>query len=181
MHDALCTRRRVINGSTAERAAARDVCVVFAQSITKRRKAVVGGNLHPRLIQMVYFFFFQAEDGIRDLTVTGVQTCALPISARLWAPSRLRPFSLSEEQPRAVRVPDPAIRESAAGVGYNLHQCADEGGWRARHRRGCAARLASVGCGERVGLVLLAPPPGLRSGARRHARAIRSRQLECAP
>src|SRR2546427_10599569 len=28
----------------------------------------------------VGFFFFQAEDGIRDLTVTGVQTCALPIS-----------------------------------------------------------------------------------------------------
>src|SRR6266516_8122850 len=27
------------------------------------------------------FFFFQAEDGIRDRTVTGVQTCALPISA----------------------------------------------------------------------------------------------------
>src|SRR2546430_6555516 len=26
-----------------------------------------------------YAFFFQAEDGIRDLTVTGVQTCALPI------------------------------------------------------------------------------------------------------
>src|SRR2546430_7760310 len=29
----------------------------------------------------VFFFFFQAEDGIRDLTVTGVQTCALPIYA----------------------------------------------------------------------------------------------------
>src|SRR2546430_5334666 len=29
------------------------------------------------------FFFFQAEDGIRDLTVTGVQTCALPIWPRL--------------------------------------------------------------------------------------------------
>src|SRR5256886_5411547 len=28
---------------------------------------------------VVFFFFFQAEDGIRDLTVTGVQTCALPI------------------------------------------------------------------------------------------------------
>src|SRR5688572_31680532 len=28
----------------------------------------------------VVLFFFQAEDGIRDLTVTGVQTCALPIS-----------------------------------------------------------------------------------------------------
>src|SRR2546430_3427753 len=29
------------------------------------------------------FFFFQAEDGIRDLTVTGVQTCALPISVKV--------------------------------------------------------------------------------------------------
>src|SRR5947208_3930067 len=28
----------------------------------------------------VFFFFFQAEDGIRDDLVTGVQTCALPIS-----------------------------------------------------------------------------------------------------
>src|SRR5689334_25156842 len=30
---------------------------------------------------MCFFFFFQAEDGIRDGTVTGVQTCALPICA----------------------------------------------------------------------------------------------------
>src|SRR5690606_19193904 len=30
------------------------------------------------------FFFFQAEDGIRDFHVTGVQTCALPISIVLW-------------------------------------------------------------------------------------------------
>src|SRR5205809_5903434 len=28
-----------------------------------------------------YVFFFQAEDGIRDVAVTGVQTCALPISS----------------------------------------------------------------------------------------------------
>src|SRR5216683_2331872 len=33
------------------------------------------------------FFFFQAEDGIRDLIVTGVQTCALPISAARPAPT----------------------------------------------------------------------------------------------
>src|SRR2546422_6405383 len=31
---------------------------------------------------MCVFFFFQAEDGIRDVAVTGVQTCALPISLR---------------------------------------------------------------------------------------------------
>src|SRR3712207_6988358 len=40
-------------------------------------------------------FFFQAEDGIRDIGVTGVQTCALPISAhrpcRGGAPARLLP------------------------------------------------------------------------------------------
>src|SRR5256885_12384496 len=33
-----------------------------------------------RLYQSIHFFFFQAEDGIRDYKVTGVQTCALPIS-----------------------------------------------------------------------------------------------------
>src|SRR2546427_10613780 len=31
------------------------------------------------VVSIFLFFFFQAEDGIRDLTVTGVQTCALPI------------------------------------------------------------------------------------------------------
>src|SRR5256885_15360977 len=35
------------------------------------------------------FFFFQAEDGIRDYKVTGVQTCALPISARCGRPARV--------------------------------------------------------------------------------------------
>src|SRR5437773_8128628 len=34
------------------------------------------------LWHIYYFFFFQAEDGIRDRDVTGVQTCALPISHR---------------------------------------------------------------------------------------------------
>src|SRR2546430_5749248 len=40
-----------------------------------------------RVSQRVYFFFFfQAEDGIRVLTVTGVQTCALPICGIARAP-----------------------------------------------------------------------------------------------
>src|SRR3989475_12960015 len=34
------------------------------------------------MLILFFFFFFQAEDGIRDLTVTGVQTCALPIFLR---------------------------------------------------------------------------------------------------
>src|SRR2546430_3393710 len=42
------------------------------------------GRFHYRmtekgLARRIWLFFFQAEDGIRDLTVTGVQTCALPI------------------------------------------------------------------------------------------------------
>src|SRR2546426_12658474 len=50
---------------------------------------------------MVCVFFFQAEDGIRDYKVTGVQTCALPILSRnMWGaggPERRRPsgFALS--------------------------------------------------------------------------------------
>src|SRR3712207_7500237 len=35
-----------------------------------------------------FFFFFQAEDGIRDIGVTGVQTCALPISDMIYVITR---------------------------------------------------------------------------------------------
>src|SRR5437762_10962235 len=39
-------------------------------------------------VMFFFFFFFQAEDGIRDTSVTGVQTCALPIlSSRRPSPS----------------------------------------------------------------------------------------------
>src|SRR3712207_7086549 len=42
----------------------------------------LAASLIDRIIIVIYFslfFFFQAEDGIRDIGVTGVQTCALPI------------------------------------------------------------------------------------------------------
>src|SRR2546430_12238427 len=61
------------------------------------------------------FFFFQAEDGIRDLTVTGVQTCALPISLREQSPQQVGNSERDEksvghelraEQPRDQDVPD---------------------------------------------------------------------------
>src|SRR5205085_5377414 len=49
------------------------------------------------------FFFLQAEDGIRDLTVTGVQTCALPISRQISAYSPFdRPLRLQDQAPRPV-------------------------------------------------------------------------------
>src|SRR5207249_5613043 len=37
--------------------------------------------MYTNLVIFFFFFFFQAEDGIRDRNVTGVQTCALPISS----------------------------------------------------------------------------------------------------
>src|SRR5207248_8369385 len=40
-----------------------------------------------------FFFFFQAEDGIRDRTVTGVQTCALPIPLVLPAGAATQPYA----------------------------------------------------------------------------------------
>src|SRR2546430_4333809 len=57
---------------------------------------------------LCFFFFFQAEDGIRDLTVTGVQTCALPIypthhDRRLSLADRLHPGRGSLELAHAHR------------------------------------------------------------------------------
>src|SRR5437867_6318657 len=67
-------------------------------------------------IIIFFFFFFQAEDGIRDRTVTGVQTCALPISpahrARVRSPRRrpLQPGSEGECDPeRRVRRAVPRV------------------------------------------------------------------------
>src|SRR5256885_1365359 len=50
-------------------------------------------------ISRVPFFFFQAEDGIRDYKVTGVQTCALPIFAPCVALRGLLAFSGERPQP----------------------------------------------------------------------------------
>src|SRR2546422_4712963 len=50
-----------------------------------------------------FFFFFQAEDGIRDVAVTGVQTCALPISSSAVSASPARSPAAS----RAARQPSP--------------------------------------------------------------------------
>src|SRR5699024_11500051 len=47
---------------------------------TNRKTDVDRHNTRCRIKFVIFFFFFQAEDGIRDRNVTGVQTCALPIS-----------------------------------------------------------------------------------------------------
>src|SRR6266511_4322213 len=52
---------------------------------------------------VLFFFFFQAEDGIRDFHVTGVQTCALPISTGPSAASW--PAPCGPRRPRSVDEP----------------------------------------------------------------------------
>src|SRR2546430_12441242 len=51
--------------------------------MTKSYEVLPSDSLTTRLRYIVLFCFFQAEDGIRDWTVTGVQTCALPILVHL--------------------------------------------------------------------------------------------------
>src|SRR6266852_2094058 len=70
----------------------------------------------------VYFcfgFFFQAEDGIRDATVTGVQTCALPISSRWPASGSTTPRTPLSSRSASSR------RDVRVGIGYDSHRFAE--------------------------------------------------------
>src|SRR2546429_3389003 len=60
-------------------------------------------------------FFFQAEDGIRDVAVTGVQTCALPISDV--PPAGLEDELLVDDEAARHRVPGGAARSVGAERG----------------------------------------------------------------
>src|SRR5437868_3735376 len=69
---------------------------------------------------MIIFFFFQAEDGIRDRNVTGVQTCALPISGQGRRPSNIWTTSRKRTRPSAGSPPPrswPTSTRSSARLG----------------------------------------------------------------
>src|SRR5260370_2914972 len=72
------------------------------------------------------FFFFQAEDGIRDSSVTGVQTCALPISKyRGKSAASPAPAPSVEHQMQEER---PTVEETASRPTGNLPATAPSGG-----------------------------------------------------
>src|SRR5256886_937579 len=87
------------------------------------------------------FFFFQAEDGIRDLTVTGVQTCALPIYRAA------RADSLVGTQHHGEGAHHEHDGAPGSGLGKNV-------GGTARAESGLAAR-ATEGTGEVGGFAAL--------------------------
>src|SRR5437879_13437661 len=91
---------------------------------------------------IIYFFFFQAEDGIRDTSVTGVQTCALPISRRpRHVAGRGRPGGDrargTSGRGRAARDGGDGRREAGAGERSEERRVGKEcgAGWRAAHER----------------------------------------------
>src|SRR2546422_5831320 len=70
------------------------------------------------------FFFFQAEDGIRDVAVTGVQTCALPILQPTLSPTMASsiPGSLTCRSPsRPRRSRDARSEEHTSELQSRLH------------------------------------------------------------
>src|SRR2546421_4824656 len=88
---------------------------------------------------LLCFFFFQAEDGIRDLIVTGVQTCALPISELTGSARR------SPHRGRPLR-PLPAFLYR--GHGGRRHDRAPPHRSTAEPRR--ASQIGRASCRERV-------------------------------
>src|SRR5690554_7107528 len=75
---------------------------------------------------MYGFFFFQAEDGIRAADVTGVQTCALPISgsasSRSWSEGSCAPSPCSRPRPDRGVNPLPAVVAARIPSGYERHE-----------------------------------------------------------
>src|SRR5229473_6186122 len=107
-------------------------------------------------MDIVFFFFFQAEDGIRDKLVTGVQTCALPISSWNAGATSILGYEASEmiDQP-IFRIIPPELHEEERQILARL-----ERGERIRHYE--TVRLAKDG--RRVSLSLTVSPLFNQSG-----------------
>src|SRR5947209_14877324 len=79
----------------------------------KQSAAFCSGKVRTNHETNINFFFFQAEDGIRDIGVTGVQTCALPILVpAAVAPLEALPLTPSGKVDRAA-LPAPDVRPRA--------------------------------------------------------------------
>src|SRR2546426_147976 len=104
---------------------------------------------------VVFFFFFQAEDGIRDYKVTGVQTCALPISLILELD--LGPERAPGGSRGPVLRPCSRTRGQIPGVSPGVVPVARA------HAQPHPSLLAPLEQGERLAVQCLAHPVGLDS------------------
>src|SRR2546422_6183292 len=124
---------------------------------------------------LFFFFFFQAEDGIRDVAVTGVQTCALPISRPESAPRAggsgvgaggslaaegremitrwLPAHAISRQSPHThSRISEPAAHRDrdADPVGTLRYRDPTEGGAAPQHGDGESGAFVHPRCVQRV-------------------------------
>src|SRR2546426_10226791 len=91
---------------------------------------------------MSLIFFFQAEDGIRDYKVTGVQTCALPISVALG--KRQQVVEMDEGQAGTMNQPVPLRERQVRDANRRIHQAS---GARAHGPpRGCYGMCCWIFC-----------------------------------
>src|SRR2546430_11510530 len=107
------------------------------------------------LLSRLLTFFFQAEDGIRYLTVTGVQTCALPIYA-VERPRPGRGIERRDEQPglagrHQMRVAAGVRSHHGKPERHGLEQGLRESLYAGRERgRGGEVKIGRASCRERV-------------------------------
>src|SRR5256885_7200759 len=100
----------------------------------------------------VFFFFFQAEDGIRDYKVTGVQTCALPISVKALPakPAPFRAVALGRALPRALQGDTGAIAmQSIDRFDMRAADTTARGGFEALYARRSEERRVGKECRSR--------------------------------
>src|SRR5256885_4477093 len=77
-------------------------------------------------MQQMFFFFFQAEDGIRDYKVTGVQTCALPICVVLLTIMMWVTRVCNTTRPAHIRAARRAVACARRSSVFTLANCASD-------------------------------------------------------
>src|SRR5437588_3734404 len=90
-----------------------------------------------------FFFFFQAEDGIRDHCVTGVQTCALPISCDTFRAAAIEQIKLWGERLK-IEVVASSYGADAAAVAHDAVNAAQ------KRKADYLFKIGRASCRERV-------------------------------
>src|SRR2546422_6904873 len=106
------------------------------------------------MVILCFFFFFQAEDGIRDVAVTGVQTCALPIYRRTLLFDAICHCSRARMAPHASQAKRERRNHGLDGDAENLHAGSAKGG------RAILRPIQIASAGSEVACGCFSPYPG---------------------
>src|SRR5260221_1206237 len=110
----------------------------------------VTGLTHPGTASTYFFFFDQAEDGIRDHCVTGVQTCALPICDFLVFPISKTTRPEPSLTPEVLRLLGYYLAEGSAYIHNKLNQPVVSFSFSETERDYIEEEIGRASCRERV-------------------------------